>query len=216
MFVAIVLSGVAHGLVLCPVLLSIFGPSIPPRDEDEENSQEISGKLVFEASQWFLYLKLRRRPKGDFGVRFKSVTKDGGQGNQHVFVSGTTYPDSPAREGDLVVSVNSQEISSLEDLHDAVSGKQNAEISLKRRRFELEEVTRLRTLVQIFGLKQTTSQKYNFQLAEVVKEVESGWITVMMLDPSFDRKLLLISPLNLVPYIAQSNSQIVSIANKNL
>lgn len=215
MFVAIVLSGVAHGLVLCPVLLSMCGPSIPPRDEDEKKTEKIAGQVEFDHSQWFLYLKLKRRPEGDFGVRFKSVTKDGGQGNQHVFVSGTTHPESIAQEGDVVVSVNSQEISSLEELHCAVSGKQNVEISLQRRRFKLEEVTRLRTLVQIFGLRQTSSQKYNFQLAEVVKEVESGWITVMILEPSLDRKLLLISPFNLVPYIAQSDSQIVSIANKN-
>ena len=89
--------------------------------------------------------------------------------------------------------------------------EENVLIRLCRRRYDLTAVTELHAKVQIFGLVQGPSHKYNNQVAQVVKELESGRITVMLLEPTFDRKLLLLSPLHLVPHVAEDQA-VVSIA----
>merc|ERR1719198_2124780 len=218
MFVAIVLFGVAHGLVLCPVLLSMFGPTTPPRLENTKNEQKHKGQVPFDESKWFSYLDIQRGADGSFGVKFKSISQDGSDTRHHVLVSGLVDTASPAQEGDLVISVKSpntsaSKISSLEALGEAVMGKEDARIRLRRRLYALTEVLQLRSQVQIFGLSQSSSQKYNYQIGQIVKELESWWITVMLVDPSFDRKLLLLSPLNLVPYVIESYETVTIAAN---
>merc|ERR1712224_102752 len=106
-------------------------------------------------------------------------------------------------------------VSSLQSLREAVRQNGDANILLRRRRYRLLDVTRLRATVQIYGLTHGESRKYNYQVAEVVKELESGWATVMLLEPTFDRKLLLLSPLNLVPYIDEKSDKVVSIASNS-
>lgn len=217
MFMAIVFFGITHGLVLCPVLLSLVGPAAPPRPETSRETKKLPGEDTFDESNHFSYLQIERRAGGTFGVKFTSLSQDGSDEKHHVLVSGSTDPGSTdpgsaAQEGDMVVSVNSKQVCSLQELRDTVAGNEDARIRLRRRLYALADVTRLGSQVQIFGLFQMQSRKYNYQPAEVVKELESGWITVMLLDPSFDRKLLLLSPLNLVPYAARETDQVVRIA----